>query len=172
MKRLSIKKSLYSVDIKYHHIHHVHWTLKTEGFITETKRNVLCEFQRDRRRISFCSCLPCIFNNREKYIKHYYYKKKTSFFKFTVVKTTSIWFFGFRVLGKKKNIYILPKRADDLLILKLKSRTEIGHFLGGIKKFKKKKAASNYILFLKSHFFLWNTWKKQQKSSWLYSPLY
>lgn len=109
------------------------------------KRNVLCEFPRDRRRISICCCLPCIFknfNNREKYIK-------PSFFKFIVL--TPIWFFlvfGFYI-GKK--IYTLPRRAEDLLILKLNSKTEIGNFLGGIKK---KKAASNYILFLKSHFFV------------------
>lgn len=42
---------------------------------------------------------------------------------------------------------------EDLLILKLKLKIEIGNFLGGIKK-KKKKVVSNYILFLKSYFFV------------------
>lgn len=108
------------------------------------KRNVLCEFPRDRRRISICCCLPCIFknfNNREKYIK-------PSFFKFIVL--TPIWFFlvfGFYI-GKK--IYTLPRRAEDLLILKLKSKTEIGNFLGGIKK--KKSGEQLHFIFKKSFF--------------------
>lgn len=40
---------------------------------------------------------------------------------------------------------------EDLLILKLNLKIEIGNFLGGIKK---KKVVSNYILFLKSYFFV------------------
>lgn len=59
------------------------------------------------------------------------------------------WFSG----SRQKYTYVLPKRADDLLILKLKSRTEIENFLGGIKKLKKKKKRRAITFYFKKSFF-------------------